>query len=347
MKMLTCTWAPTVFDPPKWLGQTRQGRSPDAAALRQAVIARVRRIEDLGISHLLVAQRWWGSAEEIEGSSLDCLAMTALFAAHTERIHLVTAVHPGFFQPAPIAKWGATLDWITGGRWSINVTSGWHLKEFEMYGVDPLEHDERYERSSEFIQVLRGAWGNEAFSFDGEYYQVRGLRLEPRPSRPLTVFQGGQSDAAIAMAARQADWMFLNGGAPEKIAGIIEKVRGAAAQTGREVRFAMHAHPLCRATDGEAWEEIERRIAAVNPEFLAARRRTTSGAEGMWAAADDVLGHLDTNEGFSAGLIGSPESVMQRIETFRKLGVDMLHLSLGDRLFEQVLLPELTGVAQP
>jgi FMNH2-dependent dimethyl sulfone monooxygenase len=346
MRMLTCTWAPTVFDPPKWLGQTRPRRSPEAAALRQAALGRVRRIEDLGISHLLVAQRWWGSAEEIEASSLDCLAMTALFAAHTERIQLVTAVHPGFFRPTTIAKWGATMDWITGGRWSINVTSGWHLKEFEMYGVDPLEHDERYVRSSEFIDVLRGAWGNEEFSFDGKYYQARGLRLEPRPSGSLTVYQGGQSDAAIAMAARHSDWMFLNGGSPEKIAGIIGKVRGATAESGRNVRFAMHAHPLCRATDAEAWEEIEQRIAAVDPRLLEARRRTTSGAEGMWASADDVLGHLDTNEGYSAGLVGSPESVMERIETYRELGVEMLHLTLGDRLFEEMLLPELTGVAQ-
>ena len=44
------------------------------------------RIEGLGLSHLLIAQRWWGSGLEIEGSSLDCLAMTALFATHTERI---------------------------------------------------------------------------------------------------------------------------------------------------------------------------------------------------------------------------------------------------------------------
>ena len=43
--------------------------------------------------------------------------------------------HPGFFLPAPIAKWGATLDCVSGGRWAINVTSGWHLQEFPMYGV--------------------------------------------------------------------------------------------------------------------------------------------------------------------------------------------------------------------
>jgi FMNH2-dependent dimethyl sulfone monooxygenase len=84
----------------------------------------VLRAEALGIDYLLVAQRWYGTGKEIEGSTYDCLAMTAYYAACTERIRLVTAIHPGFFLPAPIAKWGATLDCITGGRWAINVTSG-------------------------------------------------------------------------------------------------------------------------------------------------------------------------------------------------------------------------------
>ena len=92
---------------------------PTGTALAQRLVEHVRWIESLGITHLLVAQRWWGSAQEMEGSTLDCLAMTAFFAAHTSRIRLVTAVHPGFFLPAPIAKWGATLDVLTGGRWDI------------------------------------------------------------------------------------------------------------------------------------------------------------------------------------------------------------------------------------
>lgn len=341
MKMLTCTWAPTVFAAPQWLGATRRRGLPRGDELKEVSLGRVRQIEDLGISHLLVAQRWWGSGEEIEASSFDCLAMTTMFAAHTEEIQLITAVHPGFFQPGAIAKWGATMDQLTGGRWSINLTSGWHLKEFEMYGVDPLEHDERYARSEEFLQVLRGVWDNEEFSFEGEHYQVRGLRLEPRPTTELTIYQGGQSGAAIAMAARRSDWMFMNGGPPEKIAGIIDQVRSETAKTGREVRFAMHAHPLCRATDEEAWKEIESRAAAMDPKLLERRRDSTSGANGMWASPDDVLSHLDTNEGYAARLIGSPDTIMERIETFRDLGIEMLHLSLGDRMFEEAVLPEL------
>ena len=340
--MLTCTWAPTVFAGPLLVATNPKGTFPDGRALRGSVLPALERIEALGLSHLLIAQRWWGSGVEMEGSSLDCLAMTALFAAHTKRIRLVTAIHPGFFHPAAIAKWGTTMDWISGGRWDINVTSGWNLREFDMYGVDTLEHDERYARSAEFIDVLRGAWSESPFSYDGRFYRADGLELEPRPSTPLTVFQGGQSDDAIAMAAERSDWMFLNGGSIERVGGIIDRVRKACRATGRSVRFALYAAPLVRRTDAEAWAEIEARIGAIDRDLAERRRAATGGAEGMWATTED-LSLLDTNEGYAARLIGSPETVYERLATLRALGIEMLHFDTRDTLFNETILPELVG----
>jgi FMNH2-dependent dimethyl sulfone monooxygenase len=343
--VLTCTWAPTGFAAPRITSGDPAAavEVPAGAELDQRVDGYVRRLEEAAISHLLVAQRWWGSGEEIEGSTLDCLAMTAWFAARTERIHLVTAVHPGFFLPAPVAKWGATLDRLTGGRWSINVTSGWHLAEFGMYGVDQPGHDERYQRSAEFIQVLRGAWEQDEFSFAGDWYRVEGLRLEPRPTGPLTVFQGGQSAAAVDMAAQHSDWMFLNGGPPEKVAAIIERVQSACVARGRTVRFALYARPLCRPTDAEAWDDIRRQVSSIDPHLAARRAASTGGAEGMWAPGDDDLALLDTNEGYASRLIGSPDTVRRRVDEFRAMGVEMLHLHLGDRLFREVVLPDVVN----
>ena len=135
--MLSCTWAPTAAGP----NLSGSGRPPrfnqlHGAALREPIQDPVLKAERLGIDHLLVAQRWWGTGAEIEAASYDRMAMTAWYGAITERINIITAVHPGFFLPAPVAKWGATLDRLTEGRWSINVTSGWHLEEFAMFGVD-------------------------------------------------------------------------------------------------------------------------------------------------------------------------------------------------------------------
>jgi FMNH2-dependent dimethyl sulfone monooxygenase len=294
----------------------------------------------MGIDFLLVAQRWWGTGAEIESSSYDCFAMTSYYAALTSKIRLVTAVHPGMVLPAVIAKWGATIDRVSGGRWAINVTSGWHEDEFRMFGADFLSHDERYARSTEFIKVLRGAWEQPEFSFAGKYYEVEGLRIDPPPVTPrLTVWQGGQSPAAQAMAGAHSDWMFLNGGPPEKVAGIIESVRAEAKRHGRTVRFALYAIPLCRETDEEADEAIAGMVAAVDPARIAARRQRVSGAQGMWAESGDALTTLDSNEGFASRLIGSPKTILRRIREFNDLGVDCFHLTLHDELFNREVLP--------
>ncbi len=317
----------------------RPGQLPESDKLTQVTTDIVGQYEDMGLSDLLIAQRWWGSGEEIEASTLDCLAMTAYFAAHTSKIKLVTAIHPGFFQPTAIAKWGATIDRISGGRWAINVTSGWNLTEFDMYGIDRLSHDERYARSAEFINVLRGAWEQTSFSHDGRFYQADQLQMEPRPSAKLEVFQGGQSNAAIEMAAEHSDWMFLNGGTPERIAEIISRVGEAARQFDRRVRFAMYAAPLCRDTDEAAWAVIDERLARVDPALLERRKDRVSGAEGMWGGPEDPLSALDTNEGYAARLIGSPATVLNGIREFRAAGVEMMHLDVSDPLFVAEVLP--------
>ena len=342
--MKTCTWAPSTFSGTQVVkaGNVRP-EMPTGPALRDLVKRHVTRIEGLGLSHLLIAQRWWGNAREIEGSTLDCLAMTDFIAAHTDRIQLVTAIHPGFFQPTAVAKWAATLDNLTGGRWSINVTSGWNIEEFSMYGIDALEHDERYLRSSEFIDVLKGAWTQPGFSYSGTYYQANQLELSPKPLARLEVFQGGQSEAAIRMACKKSDWMFLNGGSLEKITAVIERVRQIGEQEGRCPRFAVYGIPVCRPTDEEAQRVIEAMLASVDQAVLKDRLKRVGGAKGMWADTD-LLNMLDTNEGYATGLIGCPQTIIEQAQAFKAAGVEMFHLALGDQLFEAEVLPALIAL---
>jgi len=349
-RILTCTWAPTVMSVPRLARESGRALGPlipDASgeALLDSTLALAHKAERLGIDYLLVAQRWFGSGEEIEGSSYDCLAMTAFYAARIKRIRLITAIHPGFFLPAPIAKWGATIDRLSGGRWSINVTSGWHEAEFGMYGAELLAHDDRYARSREFIDVLRGAWSQEQFNYAGKFYNVAGLRLEPRPTNPvLEIWQGGQSGAAREMAAAYSDWMFLNGGSPEKIGAIIDDVRRRASQHRRQVRFALYAIPLCRESDAAAQTQLDKLLSAADEDMLARRQTKTSGAQGMWSSPEDRLTQLDTNEGFASRLIGSPATILERMRDFHQLGVDCFHLTLNDELFNHEVLPKLPTI---
>ena len=343
--MRTCTWAPTTFQGTRIIEKDTKPLSvPSGERLIEVTTKLVKHYENLGVSDLLIAQRWWGTGQEIEGSSLDCLAMTALFAACTKSMNLITAIHPGFFNPTSIAKWAATIDNLTEGRWGINVTSGWNMQEFDMYGIDKLEHDERYQRSAEFIELLRGAWSNEVFNYEGQYYRADDLQLEPRPISNLEVFQGGQSDAAIELGAKHSDWMFLNGGSLERVSSIIGRVEEATRLTGRKVRFAMYAAPICRNTDEEAWEAIEDMLGRVDEDLVKKRKTRTSEAKGMWSDEEDPLSVLDTNEGYASRLIGSPKTILSRISEYRKLGIEMLHLSLQDQFFNESVLPELPEI---
>ena len=136
--------------------------------------------------------------------------------------------------------------------------------------------------------------------------------------------------------------MFLNGGSPEKIANIIQRARTACAGSNRQLRFAMYAAPLCYPTDEAAWSEIDARLARVDKDLVNKRRERVAGAEGMWADDDDPLSVLDTNEGYASRLIGSPDTVMQRIQAFRDLGIEMLLLDVSNPLFQTEVLPQVS-----
>ena len=152
---------------------------------------------------------------------------------------MIAAVHPGLWQPAVPAKLGATADQISGGRFAVNVVSGWFKDEFTHLGEPWLEHDERYRRSAEFLQVLRKIWTEDDVDFRGDFYRIHDFTLKPKPlntvERPNPeLFQGGNSTAARRNGGRYADWYFSNGkdfaGVTEQVVDVREHARAAAAR---------------------------------------------------------------------------------------------------------------------
>ena len=122
---------------------------------------------------------------------------------------------------------GATIDHMSGGRWGLNVTTGWFKEEFIGFGEPWLEHDERYRRSEEFIRVLTGLWTEDVFTFAGDFYRIREAPLRPKPlAKPRPeIFQGGNSTASRQMAARVSNLLFLNGHTLEEAQAIAHESR--------------------------------------------------------------------------------------------------------------------------
>ena len=159
------------------------------------VRALARRSEQIGFDLTLVAELNLNDIKGVTAPSLDAWSTAAALAAVTERLEIMVAVRPTFHAPALLAKQAANIDHISGGRLSLNVVSSWWAYEARMYGVPFDEHDDRYGRTSEWLDVVDGLWRHPTFSFTGRHYTIDDAVLEPKPvQRPRpTLYAGGES----------------------------------------------------------------------------------------------------------------------------------------------------------
>ena len=119
-------------------------------------------------------------------SGPDGLAVTAYAAAATERLGFLIAHRPGFVAPTLAARKFATLDEFTGGRVAVHIITGGSDAEQQRDG-DWLDHDARYRRSDEYLDIVRKTWlATSPFDYDGEFYHVANAFSEVRPSRCRT-----------------------------------------------------------------------------------------------------------------------------------------------------------------
>jgi len=257
---------------------------------------------------------------------------TAVLAAQTKRLKLISAVHTGFWHPAMVAKMGATIDVYSKGRFAINILTGWFKDEFRAFGEPWLDHDERYRRSEEFIQVLKGLWTQDRLTFKGDFYRINEGWLKPRPtSAPHPeIFQGGNSKAARRMAAKYSDWYFLNGNSVEGVKEQIDEVRALARAEGRAVKFGLNGFVVQRDTEEVALAQVEDIIAQADPEIVRAFAEQVKHAGaatreriGMWANSD-FANLVQPNDGFKTRLFGPPEQIAERIREYEAVGVDLI-----------------------
>ena len=250
----------------------------------------------------------------------------------TERLNLIVAVLPGPWHPAVLAKQIATLDHLSKGRVAVNIVSGWFSGEFRSIGEPWLDHDERYLRSAEFIQAIKGIWTEDNFSLHGRYYYFDNYTLKPKPlQKPHpTIFQGGSSRAARDNAARLSDVYFTNGNTIEGLKAQIDDIQSKAKANGHKVRIGVNAFIIARDTEAEAREVLEEIIAKANPAAVKGFADEVVNAglasperEGNWAKStfEDLVQY---NDGFRTNLIGTPDQIAERIVALKSIGVDII-----------------------
>jgi alkanesulfonate monooxygenase SsuD/methylene tetrahydromethanopterin reductase-like flavin-dependent oxidoreductase (luciferase family) len=216
-----------------------------------------RMAEEAGFEFLLPIARWhgYGGETDTEGTSLETLTWAAGILASTREITVFGTVHVPLINPVFAAKQAVTADHIGKGRFGLNIVSGWSASEFEMFGTELLPHDERYAYAEEWLAIVKRIWAEtEPFSFEGRYFDLKGVLSRPKPvegERPI-LMSAGSSKAGRAFAARHADCLFMTVVDLDTLAGELRTLRAAAGD--RPIGVYGSGHMICRPTQKEAEE---------------------------------------------------------------------------------------------
>lgn len=138
----------------------------------------------------------------------DPLITAATILASTERLAVMSYVYVlPMREPFSVAKQVSTLACLSGDRFRFGVGAGWMMEEIALLG-HPVPR--RGRRMDEMLDVMRRFWTEEAVEHRGEFYDFGPAGMAPRPSRPIPVWVGGKSDAAVDRALRHEGWLGMN-----------------------------------------------------------------------------------------------------------------------------------------
>jgi dimethylsulfone monooxygenase len=301
------------------------------------------RAEELGFDLVFGLAQWMGKGGtggtiHFREQSLDPFITATSLAVITQRIILISTIHIlyGSWHPLYLAKFGATIDHISHGRWGLNVVTGFVPSEARMFGNEQIAHDTRYVMASEFTEMMKALWAsNENLSVEGQYWRLIDAFVTPKPrfGRPLLVNATG-SPAGIAYAAKHSDLVFITspgGGQVDAALAALPKhndeIKSKAAELEREVKTIINPMIICRSTEQEARAYYDSIVAAADVEAIEGfiGRRLSGDAKG-WKT--DLGAYRAV--GGNMQIVGSPTQIVERFLQLKKAGCDGVQLTFFD-----------------
>ena len=287
---------------------------------------------EMGFSSLLTATNYHSMLENYTA------AIAAL--ARSKNAGLLIAVRPGMFDAAMYAKMVATAQNLFPGRVRVNIVTGSSPAENAMYG-DFEPHEQRYERTKEFMQLLRTFWTNEGvINYQSERYHYAGVVLEPKPVQPIPLYFGGASEPAMRIAAELADCYLLWGEPLEMLKTRIARMKELEQEYGRTVKLGIRTHVVVRETEEEAIAAANRMISKIDPKvrenFMKSYAKVDSTGQGnqikiLQSALEKGDLFIEPNlwagvgmarSGVGVAIVGSPEQVAAKIRGYQEIGID-------------------------
>jgi alkanesulfonate monooxygenase len=324
---------------------------PGGRAIEPRYLSRyARTLEEAGFDYTLVP---YGSGGP------DSFVIATAVATATEHLTPIVAVRPNTVFPLVAAQQLSSIDQLSQGRTVVHIISGGSDAEQARQG-DFLTKDERYDRSEEWIRIVRRAWTERApFSHEGRYYRFEdfGPGLPSYSGEPIRVSVGGSSDAAYRVGGALGDIFGLWGEPLADTRDQIARVREQALAAGRTdtPRIWVTFRPIVAETDELAWEKAHRQIGTIaetyangafhkhddrgrEPQNAGSLRLLDAAARGevhdraLWTKPAEVT----RASGASTALVGSYETVAAAILDYVDLGADLVSIRGYDNLNDAI-----------
>ena len=266
----------------------------------------------------------WADWERRDTDILECLSAISFLSALFEGLDFGSIVLCSSYRnPALVAKMGATLDALTGGRFILGIGAGWMEEDYTEYGYDFPPAAVRIRQLEEGVKIIRKMWTGDGVTFEGEHHGVRNAHCDPKPDPPPPIMIGGGGERLTLRAvARHADWWNIANAGLEAYSHKLDVLRRHCAREGRdpdEILLTLGNMVGVAATDEEA-----QRMAGASP-FLGD-------------------GNMDSY------IVGDPQAVAERIGAYVDIGVEHFILRFIDfprldsaRLFAEEVIPEFTS----
>jgi F420-dependent oxidoreductase-like protein len=262
--------------------------------------------DEVGFASAWLVDHFHTTPRPSQEVTFECWTTTAAVARDTRRIRIgQTVTCTGYRNPALLAKMASTVDVLSHGRLTLGIGAGWHEHEYRGYGYDFPQTAERLRRLGEAVQVILVMWTQEEAVFEGHYYQVRGAINQPKgvqqPHIPILIGGGGEQ-VTLNLVAQYADAC--------NVFGDVETIKH---------KFAvLKAH--CEAV-GREYESIHRTAGA-----FCCIGETDEQARAKFPVA--LLGRPVA----AGALIGSPETIRERLAELEGIGVQEIILGFPDIL---------------
>jgi FMNH2-dependent dimethyl sulfone monooxygenase len=296
-----------------------------------------------------------GGENDCGGTGFEPYTFAAALAAATKHPALFSTSHVPTIHPILAAKQGATIDHVSGGRFALNLVTGWHKVEIDMFGSAMLDHDTRYDWAAEWLDVIKLLWTrDEEFDYEGKFYKINKGLLKPRPlqnPRPPVMCAGG-SPKGRHFAAKHCDIAFTSFEQRSTKEAMIKNVEDfkdiARKEYSREIKVWSSAYIVQGETEAEArrlWEYyvIEKgdSVAADNMVEMLGIHSQSWPKEAFAKFKNDLIAGWG---GFP--LIGTAEQITDGLQLLADSGVDGLVLSWPNYLggieqFSQSVVPLL------